>query len=85
MPYVGVQFFRAVSHYGRRSRGRQFSLIRLQETKNLTSRLFILEAKVQRPFDQGDRLSKEVWVGTRMETQTMVEILLIFFHKRIKT
>jgi hypothetical protein len=42
-------FRKAASHYHLRSRGRQFPPIRLQETKNLVSRPFTLEAKVQRP------------------------------------
>jgi hypothetical protein len=37
-------------HYGRRSRGRRFPPIKLQETKNSASRPFTLEAKVQRPL-----------------------------------
>jgi hypothetical protein len=63
---------RVASHYGRRSRGRRFSPIKLQETKHLASRPFILwpKSKVQRPsqfrmptFDEGDKLLQEVWVG----------------------
>jgi len=61
------------SYYGRRLRGHWFPPMRLQETKNLASRPFTLEAKVQRPssymvvlydsfFDQSNILLKEVWV-----------------------
>ena len=47
--YLDTILLRAASHYGRRSRGRRFPPIRLQETKNSASRPFTLEAKVQRP------------------------------------
>jgi hypothetical protein len=39
---------RNASHYGRISRGRRFSPIRLQETKNSAGQSLTLEAKVQR-------------------------------------
>ena len=41
---------RAASHYGRRSRGRRFPPIKLQETMISASRPFTLKAKVQRPW-----------------------------------
>jgi hypothetical protein len=43
------QQLRVTSHYGQRSRGHWFPPIILQETKNLASRPFTLEAKVQSP------------------------------------
>jgi hypothetical protein len=33
-------------------------------------------------FDQGDKVSKEVWIITGMKTQTMVESPSIFLHKK---
>jgi hypothetical protein len=44
-----IGLFRAASHYGRRSRGRWFPAVRLQEIKNSASRPFTLEVEVQRP------------------------------------
>jgi hypothetical protein len=61
---------RATSHYGRKSRGRRFPRIKLQETKSLASRPFTLwpKSKGRRIlkwllFEEGDGRSKEVWVG----------------------
>jgi len=62
---------RASLYYDRGLRDRQFSRMRLQETKNLASRSFTLKAKVQGPlffmailfdlsFHQSDGLSKEI-------------------------
>jgi len=64
---------RATSYYGRRLRGRWFSLVGLQGIKNSASRSFTLKAKVQGllsyiavlfylSFDQSNGLSKGVWV-----------------------
>jgi hypothetical protein len=61
---------RAGSHYSRKSRGHRFPPIKLQETKSLASGPFTLwpKSKGRRIskwllFEEGDRLSKEVWVG----------------------
>ena len=70
----GCGTIRAASHYGRRSRGRRFPPIGLQETKSSASRPFTLEAKVQRPspskmptwqhfLTKATASRKEVWVG----------------------
>jgi hypothetical protein len=64
---VRIVRFRGVSHYGRRSRGRRFSPIKLQETKSSASRPFTLWPKSKGRhslrlllFEEGDGLSKEV-------------------------
>jgi hypothetical protein len=82
------QQIRVASHYGRRWRGSRFSAIILQEIKNPA--LSTLYTRGQSPkvvalqnayivvlFDQGDGLSKEVWVGQDWKTQTMVERFLL--------
>jgi hypothetical protein len=58
------------SHYGRRSRGRRFSPIELGRNQEFGLSTLHTMAKVQRPshfemitFEEGDKLSKEVWVG----------------------
>jgi hypothetical protein len=73
---------RAASHYGRRSRGCRFPPITLQETKSSASRPFTLwpKSKGRRIlkrllFEEGDGLSKEVWVG-----REMVERPSVSFH-----
>jgi hypothetical protein len=60
---------RGASHYGRRSRGRHFSPIKLQENQSLVSRPFTLWSKSKGRrnliwlfFEERDGLSKEVWV-----------------------
>jgi len=83
---------RATAHYGRRSRGRQFPPMQLQETNNSASRLFThhrSKSKGRHPtfFTQVltkamDKFLKEVWIQTRMKTQTMVERLSILFIKK---
>jgi hypothetical protein len=61
---------RGTSHYGQRSRGRQFPPIKLQETKSSASWPFTLWPKSKGRhnlkwlfLEEGDGLSKEVWVG----------------------
>jgi hypothetical protein len=67
-----IKIIWASSHHGQRLRGCQFPPIRLQETKNLASPPFTLEAKSPKAatlqnaymailFYQGDKVSKEVW------------------------
>jgi hypothetical protein len=61
---------RDTSHYGQRLRGRRFPPIKLQESKSSASRPFTLwpesnnRCNLKRLlFEEGDGLSKEVWVG----------------------
>ena len=83
---------RAASHYGRRSRGRRFPPIKLQETMVLASRPFTLEAKVQRPWTfkmltwqhfltKVTASREEVWVLHFARPVTMVERPSISFIK----
>jgi hypothetical protein len=60
---------RGTSHYGWRSRGHRFPPIKLQETKSSVSRPFTLWPKSKGCrnlkwllFEEGDGLSKKVWV-----------------------
>ena len=80
---------RAASHYGRRSRGRRFPPIRLQETKSLASRPFTLRPKSKGRrnlkcllFEEGDGLSKEVWVGREWKPKLWSRGRRFFFIKK---
>jgi hypothetical protein len=81
---------RGASHYGRRSRGHRFPPIKLQETKSLASRPFALYmAKVQRmsqfkmiTFEEGDGLSKEVWVGREWKPKLWSRDRRFFFMRK---
>jgi hypothetical protein len=100
LPYRQDDFMRSrrlrpTSHYGRRSRGCQSPPIKLQETNNLVSRPFTLEAKVQRPpllkmstwqflFYEGDGLSKEVWVRHDWKPKLWLRGYRIFFIQKLK-
>jgi hypothetical protein len=60
---------RGASHYGRRLKGRRFPPIKLQEIKSSASRPFTLWSKSKGRrnlkcllFEEGDGISKEVWV-----------------------
>ena len=64
--------FRGASHYRQRSRGHWFQPIILRETKSSASRPFTLRPKSKGCrnfkwllFEEGGRLSKEVWAGRK--------------------
>ena len=66
-----------------------FPPMMLQETESLASPYFTLRPKSKGLrdlkwllFDEGDGLSKEVWVGRELETQTMGESPSFLFIKK---
>ncbi len=81
---------RGASHYGRRSRGRKFPPIILQETKSLASQPFTLRVKVQRSlhfimliFLRRRHTLKGVWVGREWKPKLWSTGYRFFFHKEI--